>query len=419
MIRFKALFAFVLLVTLMVTPFGLAQADENQAGGNSSNLWIKDNRLQILTEDINLKMHVGYTEIEQNFTLKNPKNQMFDASFSLPYSLNFASQGIDNITVLVDSQVIQTNQSKQTKTDPTKFYQNFLVRFNKSETKHIKISYWQLNSTNLRGFNTFFYELKDKLTNSADKFNINLTLMDGLNLQSFDKTLNPDLDLKLEPFGYTVNGRSLTWSWSNFTPGFNLAANFYWPKADLARINNLKQSKGLYNVTSLSNSDQAANLVDSSYLTSWQSANPSETNQPWINFNFDQTRTLDTINIIPGIFNQFSANGRPKDIQLFFDNNVSETITLTDSLQNQNFKLVSPVTTKNVKIQIDSVYAGQKDKNNFNISEVEFGSSLEPVLIKKTVTPTQVVTNSKPTKTNWFISTFQDIINLIKAIFKE
>jgi hypothetical protein len=373
--RVKTIFFIVMMMTFFATPFNVAKAQEYFLGGTSSNLSINNGNLTIKKEAIDIKLHVGFAEVSQDFVLQNNQKKLQSAIFTLPYSQDRINS-VDNINILVDSSPISSNLVQQLNGTYTG---SFVADFRPNQTREIQVSYWQLNGSSIRGLKTFSYNLKNSLTAPANELDLKIELMEGINLESFDKTLNPDLDLGLNPIGWKQQGSILTWAWQNFRPGFNIQANFYWPKSDLAKIINLEQPSDLNDIKTSVNQNSAWQLTDSSYLTSWQTPNPSATTIPEVDIDLSQKKEVNEFRIIPGqttSINDFQNEGRPQNLELIFDNDSAEDITLADNLSMQVFKLVNPVKTKNVKILIKSVYPGKIDLQNTSISEIEFGTTM-------------------------------------------
>ncbi|MCQ2495265.1 MAG: hypothetical protein MJ131_01590 [Lachnospiraceae bacterium] len=63
-------------------------------------------------------------------------------------------------------------------------------------------------------------------------------------------------------------------------------------------------------------------------------------------------------------------NSRPKKIKVSFSNGKSLTYTLTDAMEKQTIDFGSEIETKYVKIEIVSVYKGNKYKDTL-ISEIK------------------------------------------------
>ncbi len=225
-----ALIGIFLLVATLVF-YGRVYAQDNFVGGQSGNLTLKNGDLTIISENLNIKLHLGFTEIEQDYVFANNHNTDQNPTFVFSFLTGDNPNGISNIHIFVDDKPVNLDSN-----------QEFSANIATKKSTNIKVSYQQLNGSDIRGMRTFNYIFKDKIFKPITDLKINLVLMDGINLESFNKTVNPDLDLKLEPIGGQQNDKEISWHWQNFTPSFDIKANFYWPAADLARTDNLNQA---------------------------------------------------------------------------------------------------------------------------------------------------------------------------------
>lgn len=395
---------------------GKVKAQENFSGGQGSNLIVKTGVLVVEKEDLEIKLHAGFAEVKQVYLFKNEKNSAQDTSFSFPYQLGAKNTGLDNINISIDGLPIQYASSKELNGLNFTYFKLFQTSFAPGQTKKIQISHWQSNGASLRGLRSFSYNLKNKLPEPIGEFNLTIYLMDSLNIEQFSKNSNPDLDIKLEPFGWKNQDSTLSWQWQNISPGFDILANFYWPNGDLARISQLNKNIGLYEVKTSTNPTYAFNLVDSSYLTSWEVINFSPTNQPKIGIDFPRLTDIEEFRIIPGkadSIENFLNYARPKELLLTFDDNQTETVILSDSLKMQTIKLTKSVDAGSVQITIKSIYPGKINPATVVISEIEFGLS-----------PTEIVNNTQTQledKTIWqrlFIQPSKNIVSFFSNIFK-
>lgn len=407
---------FCLFLAIIVVFFsGTAKAQESFSGGQGSNLAIKTGILKINREDLEIKLHPGFAEVKQSYIFKNEKNSPQLTSFGFSYKLNSKNTGLENIAITIDNTPVNFISSKEINAESITNWKTFETEFTPNQTRIITITHWQQNNASLRGMRSFSYNLKNKLSGPIGEFNLKLYLMDGISLNQFDKTINPDLDLKLEPFGWKNQDSSLVWQWKDFTPGFDIMANFYWPNGDLAKISQLNQNIGLYNIKSNINSTTAFNLVDSSYLTDWQVDNFNQSTKPKITIDFGKLKDIDEFRIIPGKANSlddFESLARPKNLKLSFDNDETKTIELSDNLKVQTIKLPEHIKAKIATITVDSVYPGKIKPNTLSISEIEFGTTPSEITINNT--------QDKSKQSVWqkiFVDPIKNMSNFFKNIF--
>lgn len=411
----QTIFCLTVLVMMVMFSCSKAKAQESFLGGEGSNLTIKTGVLVTQKEDLEIKLHAGFAEVKQNYMFKNEKNSTQKVVFGFGYKLNAKDAGLDNINISIDNINSTSISSKEFDGNSFTYWKQFETEFAPDQARNVQITYWQQNGASLRGLRTFSYNLKNRLSSPIGEFNIRMYLMDSLNLTQFDKNSNPDLDIKLEPLGWTNLGSTLAWQWLNFNPGFNITANFYWPNSDLAKISELNKNIGLYNIKTTINPKTAFNMVDSSYLTDWEAENFNLANPPKIDISFNNPSSIEELRIIPGKANSledFQNYARPKQLKLTFDNGETKTIELSDNLKMQTIKLPEPITAKAVGIAIKSTYPGKINPTTVAISEIEFGSTPEEVTINN---PTQAKNNTIWQKI--FIQPTRKITNFFKNIF--
>lgn len=409
-------FVLILFLSVLIFPCQSAKAEEILTGGVGGNLVVREGQLTTLSEDLTVRLHLGFAEVEQNYVFQNQQEAQ-QIAFGFPYHLGgHQDQSIANIHVLVDGQPIDLESNKEANGQDFLYWKLFSVNFATNQTRTIQVQHWQLNGANLRGARTFNYTLKDKTAGRIGQFSLKMFLMDGLSIAHFNKTLNPDFDLKLEPLGWTQNDSLLSWQWRDFQPGFNLAANFYWAEGDLAKTSQLNQNFGLYQVTATSNNEQATQAADSSYLSAWQEkANGAGVGES-LNFDFGQTRNIQEIGLIPGLatsLENFQSYSRPKEIKLDFSDGTTQTLTLEDRLAMQYLTLTNPVQASSVRLTIGSVYPGSILPDETFISEVEFGGNNTSQLAQA-VNETSV---SRPAWQQFFVNLWVKISNWFKNIF--
>lgn len=415
MFKTKTISFCIILAIIIVSFCGTAKAEESFSGGQGSNLTVKTGVLKTEREDIEIKLHAGFSEVKQTYIFLNEKSASQQISFGFSYKLNAKNTGLDNINVSIDNAPTTFISTKEVNSNAFTYWKMFDTEFAAGQTRKVQISYWQLNSASLRGMRTFYYNLKNKLAGPIGEFNLKIYLMDSLNMEQFNKNINPDLDLKLEPLGWTNQNSTLAWQWLDFTPSFDILANFYWPNGDLAKISQLNQNISLYNIKTNLNQTTAYNLSDSSYLTDWQVENFSIRNKPTITINFDQLKNIDELRIIPGqasSISDFQKFARPKQLTLTLNDLETKTIELSDQLSMQTIKLPEPINAKTAKITVESIYPGQIQPNTVSISEIEFGSTPEDIIIENT--------SKKKEPSIWnkiFVSPARNIVKFFENIF--
>lgn len=403
------IFILILLVSL-IYPWPRVQAQEILAGGSGSNLVVREGNVTIQSETLEIKLHLGFAEVEQDFVIQNSETPQ-KVTFGFPYRLGNNEQSLNNFRVIIDDSIVKPDSTKESDGEVFIYWKIFNVEFGPNQTKQIKISHWQMNGANLRGLRTFNYSLKNKLSTEIGEFNLHLFLMDGLNLDSFNRTLNPDLDLRLEPLGWEKQGAGLVWQWQNFEPGFNIMANFYWPAGDLAKTADLDQNFGLYQVKATSGDEEASQVADSSYLSAWQEKASGPGVGESLSFAFDQTRTIQELRIIPGhalSLDNFQNYSRPQELKLNFSDGTSQTAVLADEMKMQYITLSRPVKTDRVEMILNSIYAGKFMPDDTFITEVEFGSNLTQLNLDYNG---QIQNNAKPAWQMFFINLWDKIAN--------
>lgn len=354
---------------------------------SAANLEIKTGQnLRVRQEELNIKLHVGFAEVEQILTVENPQEAQ-EAVFGLweepTEQTNFA-----NLQALADDIPLDITAAKEAPNDKIIFWKTFKVNFPSKTGRKITVKYWTQNNADLNGWRGFNYRFKSENAFNIDKLKINLTLMDQIRPESFLKEQNPDLDLKLEPLGYETTTNKISWSWQNLTPGFNLTANFYWPRGDLTKIARLNQNLSLYDTTASVNSAESWQAADSSFLTAWQGEGE-------LTLTFDKIRRIGQISILP---TKIDSAG---PIEAWFDDDQKEVLDLKNELAFQSFDLAQTRQTKTIKLVFG---------NDVSIAEVEAN--------EKTAVTTETADGSQtPTKKNIFVRFWNSVSGLIKRIF--
>lgn len=404
---------------LFIAPLSNAQAQDIFNGGEGANLQVKDSKdVKIAKETLNIKMHLGYSEVEANYTLKNlGLDQKVTFRFPQVVTNKILEDNVTNFSISAENQKLDTGITKEPKDSSYTIWRSFELDLKANETKTVKVAFWQINGANFAGVRTFSYNLKDTNQKIYD-FDLNLYLMDDITIASFDRTQNPDFDIKIEPLNWKQINNVLTWHWDELDPGFNIVANLYWPKGNLAKIVDLEKDLSLYSVTALSNNENAWQAADSSYLTAWKEETEGTGEKQTLKFQFENNKKIEEFRIIAGKANSledFWANGRPQNITLDFGNNETEIISLENVLLNQYFKLKKAYETNEVTLTIDSVYQGKINPDDTYISEVEFGN------ITKPLSEIQIIQNAfNEKKLSWSQKigrTFGNIGNWFKKIF--
>ncbi len=369
-------FTIIFIILALFGDLPKAHAQEILAGASAGNLSVREGNVTIKKETLDVKLHLGFAEIKQNLSVQNGAETQ-KVVLGLPYRVGASELSANNFRVSVNGLTPELNTTKESDGQEFIYWKIFEFELLPNQNADIEFSHWQLNGANLRGLRTFEYSLKNKFQTQIKELSLRLSLMDGVSLKNFDRTVNPDLDLKLEPLGWKTQESDLVWEWNDLVPSFNINANFYWPGGDLAKTADLSQSLGLYQVKASSNPDGANQLHDSSYLTAWK----EEASGPGIGETLNLTfpsRTIREIRIIPGLASStqnFQNYNRPKELILEFDGGPAQTVTLDDQMSMQNLSLTQAVTASNLKITLNSVYAGQLFPDETYISEIELGAS--------------------------------------------
>lgn len=237
--KLKIVLISILFVGFIV-PQNSVKADVNVVGGVGSNLIIKQGIVAANKESVSINLYSDSAEVEQDYFFQNKTKILQKVFFGFSYQKS-SNNSISDIQILVDNTSIDLNSDQVSGENNQTHLITFPVNFTRGQIREIKISHKQLNSANFRGLRSFNYALKNKLKGPIGEFNLQINLMDNITLDNFNKTLNPDLNLTLEPIGWKQNGSTLDWTWKNFSPGFDILANFYLPNSDLARVTNLNQ----------------------------------------------------------------------------------------------------------------------------------------------------------------------------------
>jgi len=403
----------VFIAICLLVPPSRVQAQETLPGGRGGNLVVREGNVDIQKETIEVKLHLGFAEVLQNLVIKNGSASQ-KVTFGFPYRLGRSDQSLNNITIKIDGAVISPDSNKESDGQEFIYWKLFTVECMPEQARTIELSHWQLNSANIRGFRSFNYSLKNQFETIINDFELRLSMMDGVYLKNFDRGVNLDLDLKLEPLGWEEKGNILAWRWEKFVPSLDINANFYWPGGDLAKTADLSQNLGLYQTTASSNHEQSSLLTDSSYLTAWgeKSVGPGLGNTLDLQF---PGRTISEIGIIPGNaadYETFRDSSRPKELKLVFSDSTEKIITLADEMQMQYFALEKPVSANHVKITLNSIYAGDVLADETYISEIELETKLTQANTDKAE-----YTNNQPAWQRFFSGLWNKIINWFKKIF--
>lgn len=233
----------IVLISILLAGFIIPQnvkADVNIAGGVGSNLIVKQGIVSANKESVSINLYNDSAEVKQDYFFQNKTRVLQKAVFGFSYQQG-SDSSVNDIQILVDNTSIDLNSDQVSGENNQTHLITFPVNFTRGQIREIKISHKQLNSTNFRGLRSFNYALKNKLKGPIGEFNLQINLMDNITLDNFNKTLNPDLNLTLEPIGWKQTNSTLDWNWKNFSPGFDILANFYLPNSDLARVTNLNQ----------------------------------------------------------------------------------------------------------------------------------------------------------------------------------
>ena len=188
-------------MVVLTIPFNIASAQESFDGGQASTLSVKNGAITTKNLSIDINAHVGFSEIEQIYVFQNNLDTAQTTSLGFSYLLGEKDNGVTNINISISGKPVEYNPSQESYNNSTLYWKNFNVNFAPNESKEIKVYSWQLNGSDLRGTRSINFNLKKKQLGKIGSMDLTLNLMDGISSKSFDKTVNPDLDLKIIPFG--------------------------------------------------------------------------------------------------------------------------------------------------------------------------------------------------------------------------
>lgn len=118
----------------------------------------------------------------------------------------------------------------------------------------------------------------------------------------------------------------------------------------------------------------ATNLIDGKRETNWTEGVDGNGIGEYVHFEFQEKQTITGFRICSGNHSSdsyYAKNARPKEIKLTFEDGSSEQFTLLDVKEELTFQLSEAITTKNVRLTIQSVYEGSSWEDTV-ISEIVF-----------------------------------------------
>ncbi len=118
----------------------------------------------------------------------------------------------------------------------------------------------------------------------------------------------------------------------------------------------------------------ATNLIDGKRETNWTEGVDGHGVGEYVQFVFQQKQTITGFRICSGNHSSdsyYTKNSRPKEIKLTFEDGSSEDFTLRDVKEELVFELAEAVTTKSIRLTIQSVYEGSSWGDTV-ISEIVF-----------------------------------------------
>lgn len=410
----KSSFIVLIIGLILLFPATAKAQSAGLSGGKSNHIYIKTGSgLKIASEAIEVKLHIGYAEVRETYQITNPlSDQKVVIAVNQDASRENSENLISNFHVIAANQELIVTNASDVQNGIKILVRSFELEFASEESKTIEINYWQINSASLRGERGFTHSFKANNFGKIDALSGEIELMDGLSLKDFKKDSNPDLDLKIEPLGSKEENQKIIWNWQNLEPTFDLIANFYWSKGDLAKMALLDKNLSLYKVKASFDDEASWQLADSSYLTAWPEKDGPVVGSE-LEFSFETLRKIQQINIITGKANNladFKANNRPQEITIS-DGSISEKYVLEDRLMVQNINLKNTLETDRIKITIDSVYPGSVQNNKTYISEIEFINEAA-----EKVAADQPKSESHPFK-SFFTNLWQAISNFFKSLF--
>ena len=130
--------------------------------------------------------------------------------------------------------------------------------------------------------------------------------------------------------------------------------------------------------SSIYNGDRAThiptNLIDGKRETNWTEGVNGNGIGEYVQFEFQQEQIITGFRICSGNHSSdsyYTKNARPREIKLTFEDGSSETFKVLDVKEELTFQLSEPVTTKTVRLTIQSVYEGSSWEDTV-ISEIVF-----------------------------------------------
>lgn len=118
----------------------------------------------------------------------------------------------------------------------------------------------------------------------------------------------------------------------------------------------------------------ATNLIDGKRETNWTEGVTGNGTGEYVQFEFQNAQTITGFRICSGNHSSdsfYARNARPKEIILTFEDGSCEEFILLDIMEELTFQLSEPVTTKTVRLTIQSVYSGTSWEDTV-ISEIVF-----------------------------------------------
>lgn len=118
----------------------------------------------------------------------------------------------------------------------------------------------------------------------------------------------------------------------------------------------------------------ATNLLDGKKDTNWTEGVEGNGIGEYIQFTFNGSHTITGFRICSGNHasdSYYTKNARPKTVKLTFDDGTSEEFTFLDVKQELSFTLSKAVTTRSIRLTIESVYKGSAYEDTV-ISEIAF-----------------------------------------------
>ena len=230
------------------------------------------------------------------------------------------------------------------------------------------------------GYGEIIFQFPDEIIPSMfDNYNDEFTLEDDRLVWTFTN-LEPNRDhniiVQYSPYLYTI--------WNNRDTAFkNISTSrsdqFIVP-SDMPGeyFDNLMWWNFEGNPIYLLNRNSDAQLEYSRTQIGWWVAKFNTKTKPWIQYEFDNAYSLDTMVINSGILDSdenksYDLVGRPKNIQVTFSNGSSKSFTLEDKAAEEITVSLGNVKTSSVKISILEVYPDYQGKSDWvGIDYIEF-----------------------------------------------